>query len=123
MWFQDPWWQRKADLLNKFLASIFTDEPDIVSSLPIPETQYTQLLLEIDKSPLMVSEKLVKLKANKAGGPATISSNVLGECKNFDVPLALIYSQSIQPGCVPQDWRDADVNLLFKKGSHLACSN
>ena len=70
----------------------------------------------------MVHEKLVKLKANKAGGPDKISSNVLGECKNFDVPLALIYNQSIQSGCVPQDWRDADVNPLFKKGSRLACS-
>ena len=35
----------------------------------------------------------------------------------------MIYNQSIQSGCVPQDWRDADVNPLFKKGARLACSN
>ena len=29
----------KADLLNRFFASTFTDEPDIVTSLPLPETQ------------------------------------------------------------------------------------
>ena len=113
----------KADLLNIRFASTFTDEPDIVTSLPLPETQNTHLLLDNDISLLMVLEKLVKLKANKAGCPDKINSNVLGECKYFDVPLALIYNQSIQFGCVPQDWRDADVNLLFKKGYRLACSN
>ena len=111
----------KADLLNRFFASTLTDEPDIVTSLPLPETQNTHLLLDIDISPLMIREKLAKLKANKAGGPDKISSNVLGECKIFDVPLALIYNQFIQSSCVPQDWRDADVNPLFKKGSFFYC--
>ena len=107
----------KTDLLNRFFASTFTDEPDIVTSLPLPETQNTHLLLDIDihVSPLMIREKMAKLKANKAGGPDKISSNVLSECKTFDVPLALIYNQSIQSGCVPQDWRDADVNPLLTK--------
>ena len=112
----------KADLLSKFLASTFTDDPDIVTSLPLPETQNTHLLLDIDISPLMVRDKLVKLKANKAGGPEKISSNVLGECKNFDV-----FGFDIQPvhsirlcftgleGCRCQS--------LIQKGSRLACSN
>ena len=57
----------KADLLNNCLH--FSDERDIVTSLTLPETQNTHLLLDTEISPLMVREKLVKLKANKAGGP------------------------------------------------------
>ena len=68
----------KADLLNTFFASTLMDEHDIITSLPLVKTQNTHLLLDIDNSPLMVCEKLIKLKANKAGRPKIICSNVLG---------------------------------------------
>ena len=47
----------KADLLNKWFASTFTDDPDIITSLPLPENKDTHLLFDIDSLPLMICEK------------------------------------------------------------------
>ena len=35
----------------------------------------------------------------------------------FDSPLCLLFNQSLQTGCVPQDWRDSNITPLHKKGS------
>ena len=65
----------KADLLNRFFASTFTDEPDIVTSLPLPETQtltyYSTLIYHLSRflkkwlnsklTKLVVLTKLVKM--------------------------------------------------------------
>ena len=53
---------------------------------------------------------------NKASGPDQISVNVLRNCLDFDVPLCLLFNQSIQTSILPQDWRDANVTPLHKKG-------
>ena len=62
-----------------------------------------------------VRKKLANLKANKASGPDGISVNVLRNCLNFDVPLKLLFENSLFTSNVPQDWRDANVSPLFKK--------
>lgn len=66
--------------------------------------------------PSDVRVKLTKLAGNKASGPDLISVNVLRNCPDFDVPLCLLFNQSLQTGMLPQDWRDANVTPLHKKG-------
>ena len=67
--------------------------------------------------------KLQRLQPNKASGPDEISINVLRNCLNFDKPLAILFQQSLDSGKLPQDWKDANVTPLFKKGSRLNYSN
>ena len=75
----------------------------------------SHVLRDVNINPAMVRVKLLKLKGNKASGPDLISVNVLRNCPDFDVPLSLLFNQSVQTGSVPQDWRDAHVTPLHKK--------
>ena len=65
----------------------------------------------------------MKLKMNKASGPDNIHINVLRSVLDFDIPLAIIFNHSVKTGQVPQDWRDANITPLHKKGSRLKSNN
>ncbi|CAC5374385.1 unnamed protein product [Mytilus coruscus] len=66
---------------------------------------------------------MIKLTPFKSCGPDGIHVNVLRKCLNFDKPLSYIFNLSMRTGLVPQDWRDANVTPLFKKGSRTSLSN
>jgi hypothetical protein len=66
---------------------------------------------------------LAKLTLFKSSGPDGIHVNVLRDCLDFDVPLSYIFNLSVRSGHVPQDWRDANVTPLFKKGSRSIATN
>ena len=71
----------------------------------------------------LVRKKLAKLTLFKSSGPDGIHVNVLRDCLDFDVPLSYIFNLSIRSGHVPQDWCDANVTPLFKKGSRSIATN
>ena len=112
----------KAELLNNFFISVLTKESPPTCSLPKSD-QVEHLLLDFHITPDMVRQKLVKLKPNKSSGPDGISINVLRRCTHFDFPLSLLFNLSIQTGTIPQDWRDANVTPLHKKGSRSSPNN
>ena len=64
---------------------------------------------------------LTKLKLDKASGPDLLNINVLRNCLDFYIPLAYIFNKSIQT--IPQDWRDANVTPINKKGQRNKCNN
>ena len=115
---------QKADILNDFFCSVLTDETPVDSSHNVKDNNPPKhILRDIDITVEDVRKKLSKLKPNKASGPDGISVNVLRNCLEFDVPLQMIFSQSLTTGITPQDWRDANVSPLFKKGSRSKCNN
>ena len=72
----------------------------------------------------MTSELLNNLKIHKASGPDGLSSRVLKECSSEIAPiLALIYNESLAQGTVPDDWRQANVAPIFKKGEKYDAAN
>ena len=108
---------KKAEVLNDFFASVLTKETDInISEIPVTEENVRFVLKDLLLKPQDVRSKLIKLQGNKASGPDFISVNVLRNCPDFDIALCVLFNQSIQTGCVPQDWRDANVTPLHKKG-------
>ena len=111
----------KADALNNFFTSVLINEPPIDSLPNQPNVDF--ILRDFHITPQMVREKLLRLKQNKASGPDGISVNILRQCPNFDIPLAIIFNQSLQTSQIPQDWRDADVTPLHKKGSKTEVNN
>ena len=116
--------ETKAELLNSFFVSVTTDEPPLEPHHHNTDGSNPQIILrDINFSVQDVRNKLSKLKANKASGPDGISVNVLRNCLNFDVPLHFLFKKSIQTSNVPQDWRDANVTPLFKKGSRTSTTN
>ena len=69
-------------------------------------------------------EKLKGLNEHKAFGVDKVSPYVLKKsAEAFSVPLTLIFQKSLDTGEVPNEWREANVSPIFKKGSKLEPAN
>ena len=89
----------------------------------MPERSHSANLYDFNITPELVREKLSKLHINKACGPDGFHVNVLKNVPDFDIPLCLLFEQSLLTGFIPQDWKDANITPLFKKGSRLNPNN
>ena len=70
------------------------------------------------------SNLLDRLKVHKAPGPDGLSVMVLKECSSEIAPsLVYIYNESLAQGNVPDDWRQANVATVFKKGGKYDPAN
>ena len=66
-----------------------------------------------------VAKLLDGLNIHKASGPDGLNARVLKECSNEISPiLALTYNESLARGDVPDEWRQANVSPVFKKGKN-----
>ena len=67
-----------------------------------------------------VAKLLDGLNIHKAPGPDGLNTRVLKECSNEISPiLALIFNESLARDDVPDEWRQANVSLVFKKGENM----
>jgi hypothetical protein len=50
--------------------------------------------------------------------------NVLKDLQNFTAPiLTIIFQKSLQTGCIPTDWKHANVAPAYKKGEKYNAAN
>ncbi|KFP28511.1 RNA-directed DNA polymerase from mobile element jockey, partial [Colius striatus] len=64
-----------------------------------------------------VKDLLAKLKVHKSMVPDGMHPRVLRELADLIAkPLSIIFEQAWRTGEVPEDWRKANVNPVFKKG-------
>ena len=116
-----------ADLLNKYFVSVFTKED--LSTIPEPEKVFignsiTKGLNKIQISEEIVLKKLVELNVNKCVGVDDLHPKLLYELRyELLKPLCTLFSLSVETALIPQDWRDANVTPLFKKGSRNMAEN
>lgn len=115
----------KADILNSYFSSVFTRED--TNNVPhVSDAEYSEgiTLSEVVVTPAAVKEKLLKLNVNKAHGPDGIPPRVLKElATELAEPLSLLFNKSIQNGIIPNDWKEATVTAIFKKGSRSEPGN
>ena len=113
----------KAKVLNNFFASIFTQED--LNDIPIVEVKHdSSSLLEILVTPSAVKDKLQSLNPNKAQGPDMIPPRVLKELSDeLAVPLCNLFNKSLESGEIPNDWKNAVVTAIFKKGTRSEPGN
>ena len=65
-----------------------------------------------------------RLGAKKAAGPDNLSARVLKEYAEELAPaLTCIFQRSIDCGILPEDWRQANISPIFKKGDRTKASN
>ena len=65
-----------------------------------------------------ISKQLLKLNPGKAAGPDNISPHILKELHNEIAPILTdIFNTSLSEGIVPDDWKNAYVTPVYKKGS------
>ena len=69
-------------------------------------------------------QKIEVLNSNKSQGPDEINPRLLKELSSVIAePLAKLLQYSLVQGVVPNDWREANITALFKKGSKSASQN
>lgn len=113
--------KEKAEALNSQFCSVFTREnlttiPDLGSSkVPdMPDLKITSAGVK----------KLPNLNVSKASASDNIPARILKECASSAAPiLQKIYQKSISSGSLPQDWLNASVSPIFKKGDRSLPSN
>ena len=81
-------------------------------------------LPEITIHPDGVRKLLHNINPHKATGPDNIPGQLLKEVAQEVTPiLSLIFSASLHQGRIPDDWKEATVTPLFKKGDRGKASN
>ena len=112
-----------ASLLQKFFLSTFTHEDETTTPelpLKIVESQMEDLTITRQE----VCNLMKSLKEDKSPGVDNVHPKVLSRChETLSHPLQLIFSQSLLEGKLPQQWKDANVTPLHKKGPKSEVGN
>ena len=111
----------KAETLNHQFQSVFTRETDFQPTSP---EMCHPTLPPINITAPGVEKLLKNLKPGKASGPDNISPRVLKElAETVSDPLTRIFRRSLSEGCVPADWKHANVSPIYKKGQKYDPAN
>ena len=115
--------EEKAELLNSFFQSVFTEE----DPGPLPEFEdydYSSTLEDIQIEEVKIEKLLSGLNMNKAAGPDGIPPSILSQAsKELAKPLALLFRRTLDEGKLPDEWKLAYVTPIFKKGSRASVNN
>ena len=112
----------KANICNRQFQSAFTRESD--DEIPSKGTSPFTAMGEITVDPNGVIKLLNNLNIHKAPGPDGLSARVLKECSSEIAPvLTYIFNESLAQFAVPDDWRQANVAPVFKKGGRCGAAN
>ena len=112
--------QEVAETLNLFFESTFTGED--LSSMPVPSSESENSICDIES---IVLQKLRELNVNKAPGLDAWFTFLCLEnlCEHTFTPLTILYSQSLSDGILPDEWKQAHIIPIFKKGQRNQASN
>ena len=114
----------KAETLNDFFINNFTEER--LDDLPaIDENNIPDCRLDsFTIPPEVVLEKLMALKQDKTPGPDGWHPFLLKGIANcIYIPLAILFQKSLDEGVVPNQWLEACVTAIHKKGLKSAFQN
>ena len=107
--------KEKANICNRQFRSAITREDDCDPALK--GASLFSSMGDITVDPKGVAKLFDGLNVHKASGPDGLNARVLKECSNeISLILALIYNESLAWGDVPDEWRQANVSPVFKKG-------
>ena len=112
----------KANILNSQFQSVFTKETPLTNDHKRPQSypDIPDILFTVPG----VQKLLEGLNPRKACGPDLLPPRVLKELAPIIAPtLTDLFNRSYQTGNVPQDWRDANVAAIFKKGKKILAAN
>ena len=83
-----------------------------------------ETLSSIEVTEEIVKAELLKLNENKSPGPDGISPRLLKQLHAvLSKPIAIIFRKSLTTSTVPQDWKQANISAIHKKGNRKSPSN
>ena len=112
----------KASVFNRFFSSIFAPwNKDHIPHCPSTEDDSLRHI-ELDETDIKTAIK--NLDPTKAPGPDGIPTRVLKDCADELIPnLTKLFNTSLTQGSVPQEWKEANVVPVLKKGDPTNPSN
>ena len=115
-----------ADHLNRYFTSVFVEED--LSNMPVPNKVFNggmdKSLQSIEVDVDMVINKLNSLNVSKSQGPDGVHGKLVMELTEEIAPsLVNLFRASLETGVIPQDFRDATVVPLHKKGGRDKAEN
>ena len=113
----------KAEVLNTFFQSVFTEEPD--GDLPEPpKYEFKDELNDFDISVEKVKKMLKNLHTGKASGPDGINPLFLANtAESLAIPITILFRKTLSNGKIPDEWKLANVSPIFKKGKKSSPNN
>ena len=109
-------------MLNNQFISVFTTEN--TTNMPSKGNSPFKPMKDIKISEKGVEKALNRLSPSKATGPDKVPVRILKETANIITPiLTKNYQQSINTGQIPEDWKNANIVPIFKKGDRSKPSN
>ena len=102
---------------------MFTDE-DLNSIPAIEERPVGSKLTSFDIHEEEVLKRLVALNPNKSWGPDGFHPRLIEELATvLTGPLTVFFQNTLKEGTLPNDWKEAQVTPLFKKGDKSSPGN
>ena len=118
--------QENANILGEFFASTFVQEPADENFLN-GATNYTDKeISDIEISSYEVETLLKEINIYRSEGPDKIHSKLLKSLcdnTNFVDAVTKLFRKCYETGCLPDVWKTAKINALYKKGSKCEAKN
>ena len=112
----------KARILQNQFESVFVCEPD--GPLPPFESRTEASISNIQISSEAVLKELSALGPTKSPGPDGIHPRLLKElAPALSNVMAMLFQKSVNEGVLPNDWKEATVSPIFKKGANHTAAN
>ena len=112
-----------AEIMADYYVTVFTREPDgIIPKLDDKDIYHDMedVIINRDK----ICKVINKLKVNKSPGPDGFHPRMIKELVNSIVtPIEIIFTKSTDLKIVPEQWKEAKVSAIFKKGNKKIASN
>ncbi|CAC5393460.1 unnamed protein product [Mytilus coruscus] len=110
----------KAKILVDYFSSVFTNEPD--GEVPTPNQ--VPVINEMSKQKIKEEVVLKHLSALQIDKSPGMDPRLLKEiAESIAKPLCIIFNQSLESKTVPNDWKNAMISAIFKKGNKSLAKN
>ena len=112
----------QAELFNEFFCDQFSEPSHY--DINIEYSSNNDESFELSFNHNKIANLLKNMNARKAQGPDGIHGHILKNCAfSLSYPLSLIYKTSYNTGLLPNEWKEANVVPVHKKGTKALVEN